>query len=203
MPVLCYLNFDEKDGKVNLVTKGNNFKGSDKANIARKVLEEIMMLVLKDNPCWESEETVRESVRTSIKVNTKLALENLKLNEVDIDDLTLIQSVQPARRYKTNQDGSASTFGKRAAALEALLDERIRTRVKLKFVVTKKPLPGIANPSKSGVKPIDFMYPIDLLKDVKEIDLEWYKKMIENFIDGAFGLSTVSATEQTGLDAWM
>jgi hypothetical protein len=47
------------------------------------------------------------------------------------------------------------------------------------------------------------MYPVDLLKDVKEIDLEWYKKMIENYIEGAFGLSDISATEQKGLDAWM
>jgi hypothetical protein len=47
------------------------------------------------------------------------------------------------------------------------------------------------------------MYPVDLLKDKNDIDLGWYKKMIENYIQGAFGLSDVSSTEQTGLDAWM
>jgi hypothetical protein len=47
------------------------------------------------------------------------------------------------------------------------------------------------------------MYPVDLLKDRSEIDLDWYKKMIENYIQGAFGLAGVAATEQTGLDAWM
>jgi len=115
----------------------------------------------------------------------------------------LIQSVKPAKQYKTNQDDSMSTFGKRATALEKLLGQPIKSRIKLKFVITKKPLPGIAKPSKSGVKPIDYMYPMDLLKDVGEIDLKWYKKMIENYIQGAFGLSDIEATEQKGLDAWM
>ena len=100
-------------------------------------------------------------------------------------------------------DGSRSTFGNRSAALEKLIGEPIKSRVKLKFVVTKRPLPGILKPSKSGVKPIDYMYPIDHLKDKNEIDLDWYKKMIENFIYGAFGISEKSYTEQTGLDSWM
>jgi hypothetical protein len=41
------------------------------------------------------------------------------------------------------------------------------------------------------------------VKDRKEIDLDWYKKMIENYVQGAFGLSDISTTEQKGLDAWM
>ena len=53
------------------------------------------------------------------------------------------------------------------------------------------------------MKPIDYMYPVDFLKSRDEIDLDWYKKMIENYIQGAFGLSDVAATEQTGLDALM
>ncbi len=73
----------------------------------------------------------------------------------------------------------------------------------LQICCYKKPLPGITKPSKSGVKPIDYMYPVDLLKDKSEIDLDWYKKMIENYIQGAFGLSDLAITEQTGLDAWM
>ncbi len=198
-----YLIFDVKDGKIELTTKGNNFKGSDKANIARKVLENIMMGVLKDNPCWDDEEKARKAIKNSIMSKTKDSLLKLDLSQVDINDLTLIQSVQPSKRYKTIRDGSTSVFGKRSAALEKLIDQQIKTRIKMKFVVTKRPLPGIMNPSKSGVKPIDYMYPVDLLKDVKEIDLEWYKKMIENYIEGAFGLSDISATEQKGLDAWM
>jgi hypothetical protein len=87
--------------------------------------------------------------------------------------------------------------------LEKLLGYPIKSRVKLNFVVTKKPLPDITKPSKSGVKPIDYMYPVDLLEDTDEIDLKWYKKMIGNYIQGAFGLSDMTLTEQKGLDAWM
>jgi hypothetical protein len=198
-----YLIFDEKNGKIEMITKGNNFKGSDKADIARKILNQIMIEVLHDNPSWDDEEKARQKVKESIIEKTSEIVSKLDLKKVDIDDLTLIQSVQPAKRYKNNQDGSMSTFGKRASALEKLIGERINSRIKLKFVVTKKPLPGITNPSKSGVKPIDYMYPVELLKDTNDIDLDWYKKMIENYIQGAFGISGVAATKQTGLDSWM
>jgi DNA polymerase elongation subunit (family B) len=198
-----YLIFDSKDGKIEMITKGNNFKGSDKANIARKILKKIMIEVLKENPTWKDENDARESVKNSIMNKTKEIVTKLDLTQVDIDDLTLVQSVQPAKRYKLNQDGSTSVFGKRSQALEKLIGQRIKSRIKLKFVVTKKPLPGITKPSKSGVKPIDYMYPVDFLKNKNEIDLDWYKKMIENYIQGAFGLSDIALTEQTGLDAWM
>lgn len=198
-----YLIFDGKDNQIEMISKGNNFKGSDKADIARKVLKEIMIEVLKENPSWHDEEEAREKIRKSIIEKTEKIVSKLDFNNVDLDDLTLVQSVQPSKRYKTNQDGSMSTFGKRSAALEKLLGYDIKSRIKLRFVVTKRPLPGISNPSKSGVKPIDYMYPVDLLKDRSQIDLDWYKKMIKNYIQGAFGLSEVAATEQTGLDAWM
>jgi DNA polymerase elongation subunit (family B) len=198
-----YLIFDGKNGKIEMITKGNNFKGSDKANIARKVLKQIMIEVLKENATWDDEEEARNNVKESITNKTKEIVSQLDLSKVDIDDLTLIQSVQPASRYKRNQDGSDSTFAKRAKALEKLLGNPIKTRIKMKFVITKKSLPGITKPSKSGVKPIDYMYPVDLLKDKREIDLNWYKNMIENYVQGAFGLSDVKVTEQQGLDAWM
>ena len=198
-----YLIFDNKNGKIELTTKGNNFKGSDKANIARKVLKTIMMNVLKENPSWTEEEEARKAIKNSIQNNAKKIVSTLDLSKVDFSDLTIVQSVQPAKKYKLNQDGSNSTFAKRSKALEELLGYPIKSRVKLNFVVTKRPLPGITKPSKSGVKPIDYMYPVDLLKDTAEIDLKWYKKMIENYIQGAFGLSDVASTEQKGLDAWM
>ena len=198
-----YLIFDEKNGKIEMITKGNNFKGSDKANIARKVLKQIMIDVLKENATWTDEEEARNNVKASISNKTKEIVSQLDLTKVDIDDLTLIQSVQPASRYKCNQNGSDSTFAKRAKALEKLTGNPIKTRIKMKFVITKKSLPGISKPSKSGVKPIDYMYPVDMLEDKREIDLNWYKNMIENYVQGAFGLSDVKVTEQQGLDAWM
>ena len=198
-----YLIFNNRNGKIEMDTKGNNFKGSDKANIAKIILEKIMINVLNENPNWINENEARRAIKNSIKNNTKKILSKIDLSKVDLNDLTLVQSVQPARRYKTNMDGSISTFGKRAKALEDLLGKPITNRMKFKFVVTKKPLPGISKPSKSSVKPIDYMYPINLLKDKNDVDLNWYKKMIENYVQGAFGLSNIIFTEQRGLDSWM
>ena len=198
-----YLIFDEKNGIAKMATKGNNFKGSDKANIARKALKEIMINVLQDVSTWSDEDEARSLVKDSIRKHTQDVVASLDFSKVDIEDLTLIQSVKPARSYKTNQDGGLSTFGKRAQALEKLLDEPIKSRIKLRFVVTKQCLPGIQNPSKSGVKPIDYMYPVDKLSNKSEIDLKWYKEMIENYIQGAFGLPKIGETQQTGLDSWM
>ena len=198
-----YLIFDEKNGKIEMITKGNNFKGSDKANIARKILRKIMINVLKENVSWIDEKKSRNDIKKSITNNAKKILLDFDLSKVDIDDLTIIQSVKHANQYKKNKNGSMSTFGKRAVALENLLNKPIKSRRKIKFIITKKHLPGVSNPSKSGVKPIDYMYPIELLKDVKDIDLKWYKKMIENYIQGAFALHDIEVTEQKGLDAWM
>jgi len=132
-----YLIFDNKNGKIEMIAKGNNFKGSDKANIARKVLKTIMMNVLKENPSWTDEEEARKAIKKSIQNNTKEIVSTLDLSKVDLSDLTLVQSVQPAKRYKVNQDGSDSTFAKRSKALGDLLGYPIKSRVKLNFVVTK------------------------------------------------------------------
>jgi DNA polymerase elongation subunit (family B) len=197
-----YLIFDVEDGKVKMITKGNNFKGSDKPDIARIVLREIMMDVLKENLEWEDEEEARQKVREAIMRITLEKVKDIDIEKFDIDAFTLVQSVQPHNRYKPNPNGSPSVYGERAAALERLLG-KITIRRKFKFVVTKKPLPGIKNPTKSGVKPIHFMYPLELLKDRNELDMEWYKEMIKNYIQGAFGLPSLEKCRQYGLDRWM
>jgi hypothetical protein len=185
-----------------MITKGNNFKGSEKPNIARIALKDIMLRALKENLEWDDEEEARERMKKSIQKNMEEELSRLDLSKFDLDDLVLVQSVQSSNRYKPNPNGSMSVYGHRAMALEKLVGP-IGPRRKFKFVVTKKPLPGINNPTKSGVKPIDYMYPLELLKDEREIDLDWYKKMVKNFIQGAFGLGTIATTEQEGLDKWM
>jgi hypothetical protein len=198
-----YLIFNGIDNRFEMVTKGNNFRGSEKANIARRALEEIMKEVLRENHRWKDEEEARIRVISSIKEKTREVVKNLDLSKVDIDDLTLVQSVRPAKMYQRTKNGEMTTYARRAEALERLIGQRIRSRVKFKFVVTKTPLPGIKNPSKSGVKPIDYMYPVEFIRNLNEIDLDWYKTMIENYIRGAFGIFDLSTARQTGLDAWM
>ncbi len=197
-----YLIFDVENSKVKMITKGNNFKGSDKPDIARIVLREIMMDVLKENLEWEDEEEAREKVKEAIMKITLEKVKDIDIEKFDMDAFTLVQSVQPHNRYKPNPNGSPSVYGERAAALERLLG-KITIRRKFKFVVTKKPLPGIKNPTKSGVKPIHCMYPLELLKDRNELDMEWYKEMIKNYIQGAFGLPSLEKCRQYGLDRWM
>jgi len=197
-----YLIFDVDDGKVKMVTKGNNFKGSDKPDIARIVLNDIMFDVLKENLEWEDEEEARQKIKEAIMKITLDKVKRLDIEKFNIDAFTLVQSVQPHNRYKPNPNGSPSVYGERAAALERLLG-KITVRRKFKFVVTKKPLPGIKSPTKSGVKPIHYMYPLELLKDRNELDMEWYKELIKNFIQGAFGLPSLERCRQYGLDKWM
>lgn len=197
-----YLIFDVENGNVKMITKGNNFKGSDKPDIARIVLKDIMIEVLKENIEWKDEEEARKKVRESIKRATLNKIKEIDIQKFGLDAFTLIQSVQPASRYKPNPDGSMSVYGERAKALEKLVG-KLNYRRKFKFVITKHPLPGIRSPTKSGVKPIHYMYPVELLLDRDEIDMKWYKDMIKNFIQGAFGLAEIEATTQYGLDKWM
>ncbi|MBC7129239.1 MAG: DNA polymerase elongation subunit (family B) [Thermoplasmatales archaeon] len=197
-----YLIFDIENDKVKMITKGNNFKGSDKPDIARIILEDIMINVLKENLSWKDEEKARESVKNSIKNITMEKIKNLDIENFDISAFSLIQSVQPHKRYKPNLDGSLSVYGERSAALEKLIG-KINARRKFRFIITKKPLPGIRKPTKSGLKPIHYMYPLELLKDRNEIDMEWYREMIKNFVEGAFGLPNIDVKNQYGLDKWM
>ncbi|MEA2054908.1 MAG: DNA polymerase domain-containing protein [Candidatus Thermoplasmatota archaeon] len=197
-----YLIFDVKKGKVSMVTKGNNFKGSDKPDIARMVLKDIMVDVLRENMSWDNEENARNNIKKSIKRITMEKISALDIEKFGLDAFTLVQSIQPPSRYKPNPNGSQSVYGKRAEAIEKLLG-KIKVRRKFKFVITKKPLPGIKTPTKSGVKPIQYMYPVELLKGRDELDMEWYTDLIKNFIQGAFGLTDLDIKEQHGLDKWM
>lgn len=197
-----YLIFDVADGQVEMTTKGNNFKGSDKPDIARMVLKDIMVDVLRENASWQSEEEARRNIKTSIKKITADTVANLDIERFDLDAFTLVQSVAPPGRYKPNPNGSDSVYCQRAKALEKLVG-RITARRKFRFVITKQPLPGIPNPTKSGVKPIHYMYPVELLQSRRQIDLEWYTDMIINFVKGAFGLPDLDLKEQYGLDTWM
>jgi DNA polymerase elongation subunit (family B) len=204
-----YLIFDVKNGKLRMQTKGNNFRGSDKAPIAQKALEAIMVNSLRDLIEWDDEEKARESMKAAIKRYTQEAIKTLDPTASPIEDLTLIQVVQPADSYaRVGKDGGESSWTKRARALEQVTGERLRTSKKYRFVVCKKPLPGIDKPSAKGLKPLDYMWPLEALENPKwkgqaEIDLAWYKDMITKYVRGAFGFEDLELHAQKGLDAWM
>jgi len=182
-----YLIWNARDGKLKMATKGNNFKGSDKAPIARKVLQDIMFKVLKEHQSWTRESEVKESIRRSITRHTLDIVKILDLSNVDKRDLTLIQKVRPPKQYK-ERGGAESALAIRARALGKLMGKEIRTSSKFRFLVLKIPLKGISDPKKSGIRPIDYMWPVDMVHDDSNIDLGWYREMIINYVKGAFGL---------------
>lgn len=198
-----YLIFDVKKGQLEMVTKGNNFRGSDKAPIAQKLLKDIMRNALKDVAEWTDEEKAREALKAAIKKWTRETLKTFDVTKVDKADLTLVQVVQPSASYKPNPDGSPSMWIKRAQALEKVTGDRLRASKKYRFVVCKQPLPGIEKPSKAGMKPLDYMWPLDHIKGDSDIDLAWYKNMIEKYVRGAFGFEDLELHTQRGIDAWM
>jgi len=197
-----YLIWNTRDGQLIMSTKGNNFKGSDKAPIARKVLEQIMFRVLRDHQEWTDEVKVKESIKRSIKKHTLDIVEKLDLTTVDLADLTLVQTVRPPAFYK-ERGGSESNLAVRSKALGNLLGQNIRTSSKFRFLVLKNPLTGIQNPTKSGIRPIDYMWPVERVTNLSNIDLDWYRDMILNYIKGAFGLREMERTVQIGLDAFV
>jgi len=197
-----YLIFTVEDGRLMLQTKGNNFKGSDKAEIARTCLSCIMKKVLFSHLSWDDEKEERKKLIQTIKKMASLEIRSLTMGDFDVGELTLIQSVSPPQSYKRNQDGSLTAYGKRAKALEQLIGQPIKSSRKFKFVVAKRPLPGIARPSKSGVKPIDYMHPVELVR-TEDIDLEWYRDMVANYVKGAFGLKDLSGSVQFSLTDFM
>jgi DNA polymerase elongation subunit (family B) len=194
-----YLYWELLGDKLKMTTKGNNFKGSDKPNLARKALDRIMKKVLADNLApWAEEDESRARLRESIVRHTEDAVKEIDVGSVPMDDLILIQTVRPPNYYKEVGKGKESVFSIRSKAIEKILGRELRTSLKMKFVVCKKPLEGIPNPKsvKAEVKPLDYMWPIDHYNGRTEIDLEWYRLMIRSYIYGAFGLQEEKRADQ-------
>lgn len=218
-----YLKFTARDGKLKMETKGNNFKGSDKAPLARTLLADIMLLALKDVAEWTDEEDARERMKTAIKRATTEVMKDRDVTGTEWGELTLRQQVRPIRSYKPNPDGSASSFAVRTAAVEHLLGEQFTAGRKMKFIVCKDPLPLFINPqaqtwgkdrlgregrtwtpkkpTKSGIKPMEYMWPIEKVEP-HMIDWVWYKDTVENYVKGAFGFSSLELATQRDLSSW-
>lgn len=220
-----YLIFDaEKDGAgIRLETKGNNFKGSDKAPLAQQLLKDIMARALKEVASWTSEEKAREAMKVAIKKATRDVMQTVQVAKTDRLDLTLKQAVSSIKSYEPNPDGTLRSQAVRAAALEDLLGEPIAGTRKFKFIVCREPLPlykdpmrqekkraelarsghilVVKEPKNRGLKPIEYMWPIEHVKDTM-IDWAWYKSMVEDYVKGAFGFDSLELAVQRDLSSW-
>ncbi len=221
-----YLKFKaDAAGKFVMETKGNNFKGSDKAPLAQTLLQPIMEQALRDVAEWDDEEDARERMKTAIKRATKDVMSGVDINQTPWDQLVLRQQVQPIRSYKPNPDGSLSTFAVRTAALEQVIGENITAAKRHRFVVCKEPLPlyldvqaqqearerlarqgynlVVKKPNKSGIKPIEFMWPAEHVKaNPHMVDWTWYRDMVEKYVTGAFGFKDLELAVQRDLSSW-
>ncbi|HLF17228.1 MAG TPA: DNA polymerase elongation subunit (family B), partial [Candidatus Thermoplasmatota archaeon] len=218
-----YLIFDAKKDEVTMETKGNNFKGSDKAPLAQQLLRDIMARALKEVASWEDEEKAREAMKAAIKKATKDVMATVEVTKSDWDDLILKQAVSPVKSYEPNPDGTLRSQAVRAAALEQVLGEPIAATRKLKFVVCKEPLPlykdpqaqkeakerlaraghklVVKEPGRKGLKPIEYMWPVDKVKPAM-VDWVWYKSMVEDYVKGAFGFDSLELATQRDLSSW-
>jgi DNA polymerase elongation subunit (family B) len=218
-----YLIFDAKGDKLVMETKGNNFRGSDKAPLAQIVLRDIMAKALRDVAAWDDEEKAREAMKAAIKKATKEVMQAVQVSKTDWDDLILKQSVSPIRSYEPNPDGTLRSQAVRTAALEDLLGEAISATRKFKFIVCKEPLPlykdgerqerkraelerqkhrlVVKEPKNRGLKPIEYMWPVDQVKPAM-VDWAWYKSMVEDYVKGAFGFDSLELATQRDLSSW-
>ncbi|MFO1534523.1 MAG: hypothetical protein ABR586_02545, partial [Thermoplasmatota archaeon] len=218
-----YLIFDAKKDKVAMETKGNNFKGSDKAPLAQNLLRDIMARALRDVAAWETEEKAREALKTAIKKATRDVMQSVQVARTPREELILRQSVSPVKSYEPNPDGTLRSQAVRTAALEDLLGERITATRKFKFIVCKNPLPLYTNPERverkrlelgavghqlvvkepknRGLKPIEYMWPQEKAEPGM-IDWAWYKSMVEDYVKGAFGFDSLELVVQRDLSSW-
>jgi DNA polymerase elongation subunit (family B) len=220
-----YLIFDadSKGTGVSMETKGNNFKGSDKAPLAQQLLRDIMTRALKEVAAWDTEDAGRESMKVAIKRATKEVMAGVQVAKTAREELILRQSVSPVRSYEPNPDGSLRSQAVRTAALEDLMGEPLTATRKIKFIVCKDPLPLYKDPARQeakrqelargghrlvvkepknrGLKPIEYMWPEDKVNPGM-IDWAWYKGMVEDYVKGAFGFDSLELATQRDLSSW-
>lgn len=218
-----YLVFDAKREVLQMETKGNNFKGSDKAPIAQALLKDIMARSLRDVAEWDVEEKAREAMKAAIKRATKEVMQGFQASAADWNELILRQGVSPVKSYEPNPDGTLRSQAVRTAALEQLLGESITATRKFKFIVCREPLPlykdraaqdavqakwkqsgfqlVVKEPKNRGLKPIEYMWPVEKVKPTM-VDWTWYKSMVEDYVKGAFGFDSLEVATQRDLSSW-
>lgn len=162
---------------------GATFKASDKAKIAQDIMKELMLKVLPtSNTKDEFISKVLESSMGIIDARFKT------LNSELLDDITLIESIQPPDTYDNE------IYKARSKAIEELTSVKIIFPTKMELIVCKEPLPGLHPKSKNKSKPIEYMWPREIVEKGLGggVDIDWLKNGIIAYIDSAFDLRKVS-----------
>ena len=171
-------------------TKGNNFRAQNKSKIGYKVLKSVIFDSIKDIGDWELEDKklIRAQIKNNIIEYTNKAIENIDMKTIKIDDLILHEYVKPISSYKRID----SIYATRTKAIEEITGMHITHSARFPMLVGKEHLPGIDKVSPKRTKCIHYMFPMDYIKE-EDVDLDWYKNNVRDYIFGAFGIGKVKS----------
>lgn len=169
-------------------TKGNNFRAKNKSKLGYKVLKQVIFDSIKNIGDWElkDKKLIRAKIKNNIIDNTNETIENIDMSTVDIEDLILHEYVKPISSYKK----ADSIYAIRTKAIEEITGMSITHSARFPMLVGKEHLPGIDKVSPKRTKCIHYMFPMDYIKE-KDVDLDWYKNNVRDYIFGAFGIGKV------------
>lgn len=175
-------------------TKGNNFRAKNKSKLGYKVLKQVIFDSIKDIGDWElkDKELTRAKIKNNIIDNTNEAIKNIDMSTVNIDDLILHEYVKPMSSYKK----ADSIYAIRTKAIEEITGMLITHSARFPMLVGKEHLPGIDKVSPKGTKCIHYMFPMDYIKE-DDVDLDWYKNNVRDYIFGAFGIGKVKSKKSS------
>ena len=176
------------DSVETISTKGNNFRSQNKSKIGYKVLKSVIFNSIKDIDDWklEDKKLIYTKIKNNIIDNTNEAIENIDMSTVNIEDLILHEYVKPISSYKRID----SIYAVRTKAIEDITSMSITHSARFPMLVGKEHLPGIDKVSPKGTKCIHYMFPMDYIKE-EDVDLDWYKNNVRDYIFGAFGIGKV------------
>lgn len=194
-----YCMLDIKNDDWTLSVKGVNFKGRDKPQFVLDVLHSAVKHAFMANLEWPDEESARSSFVEACEQGITEAVAALEGNDVDLEALVSKQTVKPAYQYKKKANGSPSEHAIRSDAIGEVLGEKIRDEVKLKFIKSRKPLPGIENPKATAKKPLDYAWPRQLVAD-EDVDVEWYAARAEDYARGILSVPKPKGANGQELD---
>lgn len=209
-----YIKLKVRKDAIDVDCKGANFTSSDKPEIAKVAMRDIVRGAILDVDCWGNESEARDRFRNALQKHFDSRLKTMDVKAADIQDLTLTQEVRSEKSYakvdckecrncRTNAgvkranrtdvepqmlpctNRQLNSHGKRSVALQRVVGE-IKSSAKFNFVVSKKPLDYYIQAPQGYVGSV--AYPKK--SDVKPVEYMWpVDKVPREDIDQAWYVS--------------
>ena len=158
---------------------GATLHATDKPRIAQNIMKKLMLEILPIS-------NTREEFLNNLRDRTSKIVEN-EFKNIKISDLVMVSSIKPSNEYINGN------YKLRVESIQKLLNINITFPTKIEFLVCKQPLPDLPV-NRTSSEPISYMWPKDYVeKNNLEIDYNWYKNMIYNYIDTCFDIKKSSS----------